>query len=77
MIDPKTRTIRCTYAFSKQSRCLTEADHFYRITTSRITRYEARCGLHYKGLVKAFEQDHEHIEEIPLEIFIVEPVMES
>lgn len=77
ILDPKTRTIRCGYYYERHSRCLTEATRFFKISTSRTPRYEARCHLHFKSLVKSFEQDAERFEEISVEQFIIEPVHES
>lgn len=71
MIDPKTRTIRCTYWFSKDTRCLTEATHFFRITMPRKVIYDARCGLH----AKLFTVNE--IEDIDRDTFIIEPVHDS
>jgi hypothetical protein len=48
ILDPKTRTIRCTYFFSNEEddRCLTEATCFFRITTPRRVVYDCKCDIH-------------------------------
>jgi hypothetical protein len=78
ILDPKTRTIRCTYYFSNDDRCLHEATHFFRITTPRSTLYDAKCDLHYKQVaIVSRGRGTDRIEEIDSGTFIIEPVMES